>query len=162
MAGCAGFGNLKVRQEKDRIRHLHELIRMIRRIQGEIDYGRHTLPQICLILAQNCDAWYVPFWEEIYRQMVQGEGAGLKEIWDEQMEACLRGLPLRQEEKDIIVKLPTHLGLQEETRQAMELNQTIEWLSERCRQAEEAYENRSKMIHSVSILAGLLLSILLL
>ena len=51
LAGCAGFGNLKVRQEKDRIRHLRAFIHIMRRIQNEISYGKHTVPEICLIIA---------------------------------------------------------------------------------------------------------------
>ena len=138
LAGCAGFGNLKVRQEKDRIRHLRAFIHIMRRIQNEISYGKHTVPEICLIIAD------------------------LKETWKEQMEACLRELPLQAEEKEAIMNLPVFLGLQEENRQAMGLEQSVELLTRKCRQAEEAYDNRAKMIHSVSILAGLLLSILLL
>ena len=162
LAGCVGFGNLKVRQDKERIRHLRELIRMIRRIQDEISYGKHTLPEICLILAKISDVWYVPYFEEIHRQVMQGDSTGLKEVWREQMEACIKSLPLQQEEKDVMIQLPACLGLQEETRQARGIGQAAELLTGRCRKAEEAYENRAKMIHSVSILAGLLLSILLL
>lgn len=162
LAGCAGFGNLKVRQEKDRVRHLRAFIHIIRRIQNEISYGKHTLPEICLILADCGGKDYAPYFEEIHRQMMQGNGTGLQEVWGKQMEMCLRELPLQTEEKDVIKRLPVFLGLQEETRQAMGFEQSAEVLTRKCRQAEEAYDNKAKMIHSVSILAGVLLSILLL
>ncbi len=162
LAGCAGFGNLKVRQEKDRIRHLRAFIHIMRRIQNEISYGKHTVPEICLIIADCGENGYASYFKEIHRQMCQGNGTGLKETWKEQMEACLRELPLQAEEKEVIMNLPVFLGLQEENRQAMGLEQSVELLTRKCRQAEEAYDNRAKMIHSVSILAGLLLSILLL
>ena len=162
LAGCVGWGGNKIREEKKRIRHLQELIRIIRRIQSEIRYGKHTLPEICRILADEGEAWCAPYFEEIYRQMMQESGRGLKEAWDGQMKACMQDLPLQEEERDIIMKLPAFLGLQEETRQAMSFSQSVELLGRKCRQAEDAYENRAKMIHSVSILAGLLLSILLL
>lgn len=162
LAGSAGIGNLMVGQHRDRIRYLRELIQFVRRMQDEISYGKHTLPEICLILADDRDVWYAPYLEEIHRQMILGDGTGLKEVWAVQMEACLRGLPLQQEEKDVMIKLPVCLGMQEEIRQAMSFDQSVELLTGKCRQAEEAYENRARMIHSVSILAGLLLTILLL
>lgn len=162
LAGCMGLGRLKVGQERERIIHLRELIRMIHRMQDEISYGKYTLPEICLILADNVDSWYAPYFIEIRRQMLQGDGTGLKEVWEKQMTACLENLPLQEEEKDIIRQLPACLGLQEEKRQALGFEQAAILLSGKCQKAEEAYENRSKMIHSVSILAGLLLSILLL
>ncbi len=162
LAGCMGLGRLKVRQEKERIRHLRELIRIIRRMQDEISYGKHTLPEICLILADNVDDCYSPCFREIHRQMLEGDGTGLKEVWGEQMGVCLQNLPLQEDEREIIRQLPACLGLQEETRQALGFEQAVRLLSGKCQKAEETYENKSKMIGSVSILAGLLLSILLL
>ncbi len=162
LTGCVGVGRTRIRLEKERIRCLREWIYVIRRIQDEISYGKNTLPEICRILSDNKDIWYAPYFEGVYRQMMQGEGIGLKEAWSGQMKACLLNLPLQEEERDIIMKLPVYLGLQEETRQAVNFDQSVELLKRKCRQAEEAYENKSKMIHSVSILAGVLLSILLL
>ena len=58
MIGCIGWGEAKIREEKSRVWHLRELMRIIRRIQDEIQYGKHTLPEICLILAEYSDIWY--------------------------------------------------------------------------------------------------------
>ena len=74
LAGCAGFGNLKVRQEKDRIRHLRAFIHIMRRIQNEISYGKHTVPEICLIIADCGENGYASYFKEIHRQMCQGNG----------------------------------------------------------------------------------------
>jgi hypothetical protein len=54
------------------------------------------------------------------------------------------------------------LGLQEETMQACNIGQSLDMLNRKCRQAEENYENKTKVIRSVSILTGLLLTLLLL
>lgn len=162
LAGCVGFGRARVKQEKDRIRYLREWIYVIHRIQDEISYGKYTLPEICRLLADSDDIWSAPYFDEIYIKMMQGNGIGLQEAWSSQMKACLQNLPLQEEEKDIIMKLPACLGSQEETRQAMHLDRPMELLTRKCRQAEDVYENRAKMIHSISILAGMLLSILLL
>ncbi len=156
LTGCVGLGNLKVRKDQDRIRYLRGLIHMIQRIQDEIGYGKYTLPEICLLLADGSDAWYAPYLEEIHRRMFLGDGTGLKEVWGVQMEACLRGLPLQEDEREVMIKLPAYLGAQER------FGQPVELLIRKCRQSDEAYENRAKMIHSVSLLTGLLLSILLL
>lgn len=162
LAGCVGWGNGRIRQEKDRVGHLRELIRIMRRIQEEISYGKHTLPEICVILANNSNSCYSACFAEIYRQMMQGNGTGLKEAWSGQLAACLKDLPLQEEEKGVVRDLPMYLGIQEETRQAANLEQAVELLVRKCRLAEETYENKTKVIRSVSILAGLLLSILLL
>jgi stage III sporulation protein AB len=162
MAGCVGWGNAQVREEKNRVYHLRELIRIIRRIQDEIRYGKHTLPEICLILSQLQDSWYSVYFQKIYEQLTQKNSAGLESVWASQMEVCFRGVPLQEEEKDVLKKLPDQLGLQEETMQACNIGQSLDMLNRKCRQAEETYENKTKVIRSVSILTGLLLTLLLL
>ncbi len=162
MAGCIGWGDGKVREEQDRIRHLRELIRIIRRIQDEIRYGKHTLPEICLILSEYSDAWYGPHFRQIYEQIRQRNGTGLETIWTRQMELCFQGVPLQEEEKDVLRRLPENLGMREETLQAVNIGQSMDMLARKCRQVEETYQNKSRVIRSVSILAGVFLTIILL
>lgn len=162
MAGCIGWGDGKVREEQDRIRHLRELIRIIRRIQDEIRYGKHTLPEICLILSECSDAWYGPHFRQIYEQIRQRNGTGLETIWTRQMELCFQGVPLQEEEKDVLRRLPENLGMREETLQAVNIGQSMDMLARKCRQVEETYQNKSRVIRSVSILAGVFLTIILL
>jgi stage III sporulation protein AB len=162
MAGCIGWGNAQVREEKSRVYHLRELIRIIRRIQDEIRYGKHTLPEICLILSQFRDSWYSAYFQKIYEQLAQKNSTGLETVWAAQMELCFRGVPLQEEEKDVLKNLPNQLGLQEETIQASNIGQSLDMLSRKCKQAEENYESKTKVIRSVSILTGFLLMLLLL
>lgn len=157
-----GWGGSKVREEWCRVEHLRELIRIIKRIQNEISYGKHTLPEICLILSEYSDAVYQPYFREIYDQMEQGTGICLTHVWQQQMELCLREIPLLKEEKDILSNLPRNLGMAEEKQQAESIGQSLDLLMRRCRQAEDTYANKSRMIFSVSLLAGIFLTIMLL
>lgn len=161
MIGSIGWGETKIREEKDRVWHLRELLRIIRRIQDEMQYGKHTLPEICLLLSGNSDTWYGTCFRQIYEQLVQRNGTGLETIWSRQMELCFRHVPLQEEEKDVLRRLPDSLGMQEETLQAMSIGRSMDMLVRKCRQAEEAYEGKARVIRSVSILTGLLLTIFL-
>lgn len=162
IAGCVGWGESRIREEKSRVRHLHELIRLIRRIQEEIRYGKRTLPEICLLLSEYGDSWYGPYFKRIYEQLQERNGTGFEAVWAGQMALCFQRAPLREEEKDVLRRLPEYLGLQEETSQAVQIGQSVDLLERKCRQAEDTYENKAKVIRSVSILAGLFLAILLL
>ena len=162
LVGCIGWGISKIAEEQNRILHLRELIRIIKRVQDEISYGKHTLPEICLILSEYCDALYRPYFRGIYEQMNRSEGTCLDQVWEDQMRECLREAPLMEEEKDILRNLTQNLGLQEEKLQAQSVGQSMDLLVRKCRQAEDAYENRSKMLLSVSVLTGAFLVILLL
>lgn len=162
LVGCVGWGTNRVREEQGRIQHLREMILVIRRIRDEISYGKHTLPEICLILADRCSPLYRSYFRQIYEQMSMGDGSSLDSIWGRQMEQCLRDAPLSEEEKDILKYLPQNLGMQEEKLQAESIGRTVELLVRNCRKAEDAYENKAKMILSVSVLTGVFLTILLL
>lgn len=162
LLGCAGLGTNQIREEQSRVQHLRELIRIIRRIQDEISYGKHTLPEICLILSEYCHASYRPYFRQVYEQMNQGNGVSFERIWEQQMRQCMHSAPLSEEEKDILRSLPKNLGMQEEKLQAENIGQSMELLVRKCRKAEDAYENKARMILSVSVLAGVFLTVLLL
>lgn len=162
LVGCVGWGINRIAEEQSRVRHLREMIRIIKRIQDEISYGKHTLPQICLTLSEYCNAQYQPYFIKIYEQMNQGSGIPLEQIWGQQMAQCLDSAPLSEEEKDILRNLPQNLGIREEKLQAESIGQSMEYLVRKCRKAEDAYDNRARMILSVSVLMGVFLTILLL
>lgn len=161
LAGCTGWGINRIREERSRVQHLREMIRIIKRIQDEICYGKHTLPEICLILSDYCNASYqLCFWQ-IYEQMNQENGTSFGRIWVQRIEQCLREAPLTEDEKDILRKLPYNLGMQEEKLQAENIGQSMEFLVRECRKAEDAYDNKARMLLSVSFLTGIFLTILL-
>ncbi len=161
LLGCMGWGGNRIREERCRIRHLQELIRIIRRIQNEMAYSKHTLPEICQILSESCKQPYQDCFGAIYRRMKQ-ENICLDQIWEQEMKQCLHRTRLQDEEQEILRNLPQNLGIQEEKYQAESIGQSMDFLVRVCRQSEEAYENKSRMIFSLSILTGVFLIILLL
>lgn len=161
LVGCIGYGVDRIGREHSRVEHLREMIRIIRRIQGEISYGKHTLPEICLILSEHCSDSYRPFFSQIYEQANQGNGTPFGGIWEQQMRLCLEDVPLTEEEKDILRNLPQDLGMQDEKLQAENIGRSVDLLGRKCRKAEDAYENKARMILSVSLLTGVFLAILL-
>ena len=162
LAGCIGWGGSRIRDERERIRHLQEMIRVVRRIQSEISYGRHTMPEICLILSEYCQMPYQACFGSIYERTRQQDGTCLEKIWRQEMVSCLQTAHLQEEEKEVLFNLPQNLGLQEEKYQAENIGQSLDLLLRKCRQAEDAYENKSRVIFSLSILTGVFLAILLL
>lgn len=162
LLGCIGYGINRIGEERSRVGHLREMIRIIKRIQDEISYGKHTLPEICLILAECCNPPYQPHFKQIYEQMNTGNGTSLNCIWEQQMEQCMKDAPLAEEEKDILKYLPKNLGMRDEKLQAECIGRSVELLVKSRRKSEDAYENKARMILSVSVLTGVFLTIMLL
>ena len=62
LVGCAGWGHSLAGQEKERVRHLRALVRILGQMRSEISYGKHTMPEICLLLSELNDEYYYIFW----------------------------------------------------------------------------------------------------
>lgn len=161
LIGCVGWGNMKIGQERERIRHLGLMSRILERIRVEISYGKHTLPEICLMLTEINDVCYQNCFQRIYEAALEG-GIALPTLWRTEFQAYLGKCPLLEDERQVFAGLPDRLGFQEEAGQAESIGQAEAFLSQRSRLAEESCENKTKMIRSVSILTGLLLTIWLL
>lgn len=162
LAGCAGWGNTKAAREKERVGHLRALFHILGQMRGEISYGKHTLPEICLLLSELNDDCYKNCFSRIYERTREENGGNFSKVWEAEMENCLEGLPLREDERETVAGLPKTLSFREEGGQSGRIGQAEAFLESRYRQAEEDYENRAKMIRSVSILTGLLLAMILL
>ena len=162
LAGSIGLGAACAAQEKRRIAYLREILLVFRRMQDEITYGKHTLPEICLHLSECGGPLYRGCFRTIYELAKQRDGDSLPHIWEEQIALSQEGAPLSGEEKNLLLQLPKCLGLREEKQQAKSIGRCEEYAFLSCRRAEEAYGNKRKVIFSVSVLAGLFLTILLL
>ncbi len=162
MTGCIGLGYHTVSEEKQRIRELREIRHMMLRIQSEMTYGKRTLPEICNLLAENGEEPYRTIFRRIFQKAEENDGATLERIWMEEMENGLRNLPLKREEKTILKNLSGCNGIADENMQAAGVGQSLDVLTRQIDRAETEYENKSRVIMSISVTAGLFLSILLL
>ncbi|MCM1040031.1 MAG: stage III sporulation protein AB [Ruminococcus sp.] len=162
MAGCTGMGINKVAEEKGRIRELREIRAMIVRMQSEIIYGKRTLPEICLLFSGYAKEPYQSAFATLYQRMEENDGKALYVLWEEEMGHCMENLPLKEDEKEILINLPKKSGMPEETMQAADVGQSLDIITERIAGAQAEYENKAKVIMSISIMAGLFLIILFL
>lgn len=162
ITGCIGLGVNKVAEEKRHIRELREIRRIVQRMQSEMIYGKRTLPEICLLFSQCLGEPYRSAFLEIFQRLEENDGSTLENIWKERMGVCMDTLPLKEEEKEILLFLPKHQGILDETIQAADVGQSLDFLTAHIGQAEAEYENKSKVIMSISVMTGLFLVILLL
>jgi len=95
-------------------------------------------------------------------KLEKNPGASLDDIWKEQMEKCMQNLPLQREEKNILRNLPEYLGTMDEKQQAADIGQSLDLIAAHIGQAEAEYGNRSRVIMSISVMAGIFIVILLL
>lgn len=162
MTGCIGLGINKVLEEKKRIWALREIKKMILRIQSEMIYGKRTLPEICLLFSQCMEEPYRSAFDKIFRKMEENDGSILEIIWKEKLEECMESIPLKEDERAVLTSLPKHLGILDETTQAHSIGESLDIIAERINRTESEYESKSRVVMSISVMAGLFLIILLL
>ncbi len=159
MLGCIGLGIDKVSEEKRRISQLREIRNMIVRIQNEMVYGKRTLPEICIILSRSAIEPYSSAFLQVFKRLEENDGTIFENIWKEQLKNCMEDMPLEEEEKNILINLPEHMGVMDSTMQAADIGQSLDMLTVHITKAETEYENKAKVIMSVSVMAGLFLAI---
>lgn len=162
MLGCVGLGIDKVSEEKRRISQLREIRNMVVRIQNEMVYGKRTLPEICIILSRSAIEPYSSAFLEVFKRLEENDGTILENIWKEQLKNCMKDMPLEEEEKNILISLPEHMGIMDGAIQAADIGQSLDMLTGHIAKTETEYENKAKVIMSVSVMAGLFLVIWLL
>lgn len=159
MFGCIGLGIDKVSEEKRRIRELREIRNIVVRIQNEMVYGKRTLPEICIILSRNVIEPYSSAFLQVFQRLEENDGIILENIWKEQLKSCMKDMPLEEDEKNILISLPEHLGIMDSAMQAADIGQSLDMLTSHITKTETEYENKAKVIMSVSVMAGLFLTI---
>lgn len=162
MTGCTGLGINKVIEEKRRIHGLREIRRMVIRIQNEMIYGKRTLPEICLLFADCMEEPFKGAFLNIFNRLEENDGCVLENIWKEKLGRCMSDMPLKEDEKEVLLMLPVHPATLDETMQAVNIGQSLDLIEERIRKAEAGYENKSRVIMSISVMAGIFLVILFL
>lgn len=159
MLGCIGFGIDKVTEEKRRISQLREIRNIVIRIQNEMVYGKRTLPEICIILSRSAIEPYSSAFLQVFQRLDENDGTILENIWKEQLKNCMEDMPLEEEEKNILINLPEHMGVMDSAMQAADIGQSLDMLTGHITKTETEYENKAKVIMSVSVMAGLFLAI---
>ena len=87
------------------MRHLRALVRILGQMRSEISYGKHTMPEICLLLSELNDEYYSIYFGRIYERTAGESGTGFPKVWEEELEKCLGPLPLREDERKAMSEL---------------------------------------------------------
>lgn len=161
IAGCTGIAAVLCGDMRSRLSLLRQICEIYESMKYYISYQKATVPETLLRLSEREKEPFSEAFLEIYERM-NGGGGNLPEIWKEQMEKVLTHTPLHRKERNLILDFPCCLGYMEEEAQAGALD---ELLREAVRQKEELIgeqKNKNKMMMSLGIAGGVLLSILLL
>lgn len=161
IGGCIGFAGGICRERNLRLKLLVQIRTIYETMKYYIAYQKATIPEALFQLSGKEQEPLGEAFEAVYRGICEGSG-NLPAIWREQMEKALSGTPLKEQEKKLLYDFPRCLGFMEKSAQAQALDELIREAGVQIGQMEGERRDRNRMIMSLGVAGGVLLSILLL
>ena len=153
MLGTFGFSMSICMEYRMRLILLKRIRDVYEYMEFQISYGKLPIPEILRKLSFKDELCFQQEFGRIARRMEEG-GQDLAVIWKKS--------GLRQKEQEWLLAFPTKQGFLKGQAQAESLNEIRRELEEGIRSLQQEQKNRNKMIMSVGVAGGMLLSILFL
>ncbi|MDE6015071.1 MAG: stage III sporulation protein AB [Acetatifactor sp.] len=159
VSGCLGLGLWYREQFVGRLLALRTLESILEMLMSEIRYGKATLPESCGQLAQRLPEPYSRCLREV--QLEAGKGASFQEVFCLQMEACMRELPLKREDRELFLQSFQGQGFRDGAMQLKRLEQGLSQLAGRIGLLEQEQREKCRIAVGLGAMSGLLLLIIL-
>lgn len=160
-AGCLGLGLWYRYQFGARIKALHSLEHMLDLLASEVRYGRATLPECCSHIAGGLDLDFEEAFLEVGRRMEENMGASFGEVFREEMEKALGGLPLQEADRENFLRFSARTGFSDSQMQLREIEQSAELLRNTRERLERENTEKCRMAVGLGAMGGLLLILVL-
>ncbi len=161
MLGAFGFSMSICREYRMRLILLKRIRSVYEYMEFQISYGKLPIPEILRRLSFKDELCFRQEFGRIAQRM-EDRGQDLAVIWREELEAPLKKSGLKQQEQEWLLAFPTKQGFLKGQAQAESLGEIRRELEEGIESLQQEQRNRNKMIMSVGVAGGVLLSILFL
>lgn len=161
ISGCIGFAGSLCRDINMRLKLLKQIRGIYENMKYYIAYQKAAVPEALLRLSGTGQEPFGEAFGAVCEGIYEGR-ENLSVLWKEQMDKALQQTPLKKQEKKLLYDFPSCLGFMEENAQAMALEELLRETSGQIEQLEQEKRNKNKMIMSLGVSVGILISILLL
>lgn len=161
LCGSAGVGWTMKNSLKERLRTLYRIRQIFLMLQNEITYSKASLPEACRRIGGRLEEPFHDAFFRIYEDMSANGGGSFSGIWKKNMELCIKGLDISQEDKRILTGFGECAGYMDGQMQAKAVDRYMHELDLSIKKLEDDMVNKSKVIMSLSIMGGMLLAIIL-
>lgn len=161
IAGCAGVAAVVCRDYNSRLFLLKQIREIYESMKYYITYQKLTVPEALLRLSEKERAPFSRVFYEIYEETGEGKES-FPDIWKKHMRKILAGSSLQEDEKKLLLDFPFCLGYMEESAQAGALDELQREVIRCIEELSGEQKSKNKMVMSLGLAGGVLLSILLL
>ena len=161
MAGCTGFTAGICKDGAKRLFLLKQIRIVYENMKYYIAYQKAAIPEALWRLSENNEEPFRGAFKKIYSEVYE-EGRNFPLTGQRHMGEVLENQPLTIREKKFVLDFPSCLGFMEENAQAMALDGLLREINLHIEELEAERKGKNKMIMSLGVGAGVLISILLL
>lgn len=161
-AGCSGLGVWYSMQFRRQLETLQEFCRILELLQGQIRFGRSTLPECCFRLGERLGEPYRSCFQDIYEKICENTGEDFGHICEVGLRKGLQQLVVDKEDINRFISCFEQSGYEEDEMQLRMLEQTKEELEMRLQKLSDENASKCRLALSLGTMSGLLLIILLL
>lgn len=161
LLGCTGFGTLKIMGWRRDVEHLTHWIFLFQKITSHILYQKETLEESCYRVGQKDRTFPATVLKKIGSRARKEREKEFVQIWKEEMEAwCKENLGNKEITKQLLL-FPEYVKEADEQLQTDFMVLYMEELQKEKREMEQRIKEKQKPVMAVSLVAGAMISILL-
>ena len=161
IGGCTGIAGVMCRDLGCRLTMLKGMRSIYENMKYYISYQKASIPEMIRRLSEREKEPFAETFRGIYEEICDG-GTDFPSVWTKNMREMLLKTPLRVQEKKMLLDFPTCLGFMEENAQARALDELLRELTIKIEELEGEQKSKNKMIMSLGMAGGIVLSIILL
>lgn len=155
MLGAQGFGLALCQNMNNLQYHLQQQKQLVRYMIEEIGYIQRPISEIFEEHGERLGNPYQSFIKEVARHMNHVHGQGIYQIWEKEIiNSTKNGCYYPPQALEMLRKIGTNLGCQEERLQMAMLQMLEKELEEALEKQKKEKEEKGKLIQTLSLLTG--------
>lgn len=160
--GCMGLGLWYSMQFRLRIHNLKQMCHILSLMEGQVRFGRSTLPECCIQIAQRVEDPFKSSLQDIYRKVNQNTGSNFGQVCRQCFKEHLKKLVVSEQEKEQFIACFANNGFEEDGMQIQNILQERQELEAGLKELSDNLASRCRLAISLGTMGGLLLVIIFL
>lgn len=131
-------------------------------LMSEIRYGKTTLPECCRHIGERLPDPVGKSFGQIYKTMQENGGESFTDVFCENMEKCLAGLPITGQDREDFLSFAMGQSFEDGCMQLRTIERSKELLQATAERLEKENAEKCRMAVGLGAMSGLLLVVILL
>lgn len=161
VAGCTGYGLIKISNWKGAIEEMEQWILLLERMKGYIQYRKDVIAEVCCQMDPNMYGLAGVYVTEVGNEAKENRKLSFSKIWREKMGKWSERSNLPASGKQMILNFPNYVGEQNHEQQIKDMEFFLEKIRKEKYVFEKQVEDKRRPLMAVSLIIGMVISILL-